>query len=192
MRLFNPYVSKSIRLIIFGHPCHLIIEQRVGDSLTTSSRCEDFMASQPANASGHVFNHEATSLINIPRLWKTHSSPRYTTRLYFKDSAWINEVCSGWYKSVLQNSWHKGQNCPDYYLLSPPRERRTGHPGLCLLHSFHGQSLHQSSPPALLPLAWCRLRVASRRLTLILYLLFFPFYVTSIVYKSWFKKQIAP
>lgn len=41
-------------------------------------------------------------------------------------------------------------------LLSPPRESGTGHPGLCLLHSFHGQSLYQFSPPALLPL-----RVAS-------------------------------
>lgn len=74
------------------------------------------MASQPANASDHVFNHEATYPTNTLCLWKRHSSPRYTTHLYLQDSAWVNEVCSGWYKSVPQNSWHKRQNCPDYYL----------------------------------------------------------------------------
>lgn len=182
-----------MRLIIFGHPCHLTIEQRVGDSLSTSSRCEDFMASQPANASGHVFNHEATSPINTPRLWEMHSSPG-TPHIY------TSKTLRGLMRSVLVDAspYFKIHGIKDKTaltitcLLPPPRERRTGHPGLCLRHSFRGQSLHQSSPPALLPLAWCKLRVASRHLTLILCLLFFPLYVISIVYKSWFKKQIAP
>lgn len=131
------------------------------------------MASQPANASGHVFNHEATSPINTPHLWMMHSSPRYTTHLYFKDSAWVNEVCSGWYKSILQSSWHEGQNCPDYFLSAFSTKGEAHWPSWAVSSAFlSGQSLHQFSPPALLPLAWCKLRVASRRLTLILYLLF--------------------
>lgn len=155
---------------------------RVEDGrLIPSSRCKDVMVSQPMSVTMCL-------AVRPEHRWILHVSGRiipqqHTSHIY------ISKALHRLMWSVLVAEVHtstftawKTKAALIICLLSPPRESPAGHPRLHLL-PVHTISLWLLSSD-FAPLAWCERHVASRQLTPVLYLLFFPSNVISTFYRS--------